>query len=150
MKKLILTLLLSSSIALGQANPINYYPANVQLVASGTVLGQSATLAAFTIYTPPSTGIYEVCSGWVVTSASSTGGTLVSALTWNNGGAVHTANFTAAGAATAVGADSSTGSNAQCINVYQSAGHAIQVAYTIGGSPTTPPTYTYWYTVIRK
>lgn len=146
-----LTSLLLFLLGMGQAHPIAQYPQNSQVVAGKVVTGQAAALAGTTVYTVPTPGVYEFCSGFVVTTAGSAGATMTASFLFTAAG--HLANpgiGSGAVAATTVGVTNAGSNVSACQTIYPDAGSAIQVAYTIGGSPATNPTYTYWYTVILK
>lgn len=122
----------------------------VAVIAQNIVTGATASVASFTAYTPASQGIYEVCGGFTVTVAGATGATLGAAGAFTTAGVSHGIQFgNATPAATTVGATNS-GSLSVCQTILPDANSNIQFSYTIGGSPATNPTYTYWYTVIKK
>lgn len=149
MKKTLILLLLLSSYCGAQEGG---YPGGTysQIVASGIVTGANASVAAFTIYTPSVTGLYEVCAGEFVTTAGSTGATLEAIAVWSNpGGSVNT-GLGATVTATTAGADSSGQRSSPSCQTLVSTASAIQAEYVVGGSPATNPTYTYWYTVTQK
>jgi hypothetical protein len=129
-------------------NQIAFYPAvnsnSPSIVASAVVPGQTASIAFFTIYTPATTGVYQLCGGAVVTVAGSTGATIAAQSAWNTHGPALGSTV----AATAVGADTASATN-PCTTFLANAGSPIEISFTIGGSPTTNPTYTYWYVLTQ-
>lgn len=110
------------------------------IVASNIVSGRNTSLSFFTLYTPSAAGVYMLCGGAQVTVAGATGATLTVQSAWNSHGPVL---GTSATAATTIGADTGSATN-PCTTFLWSNG-AIQLEVTIGGSPATPPTFTYWY-----
>lgn len=132
-------------------------PTLPRVVASGRVPLAQASLALTTVYTTPAVtgGIYEVCAGAVVTTGGSTGATIQSFFEYfNENGTVKQPGIGASSAlaATTAGVDttSSGPANSSCQTVNTGPSSAIKVQFTIGGSPTTIPIYTYWWVVTRK
>lgn len=148
MKKLLLVLLSFSTAAIGQ---IAVYPHYSQIVVGNMVAGATASVALTTVYTVPATGIYELCGGWLATSAGSAGATLQVVSLYTSGTVAQGPGLSSAFAATTIGNNSSqAGANTGCLTILAAVGTPIKVGYTIGGSPATNPTYTYWYQVTRR
>ena len=119
-------------------------------VAANIVTGQNVTFPPTSIYVPSTTGIYEVCAGFVVTTAGSTGATLQAGIHFTSSGAAAGPGIGSVAAATTVGATNAAGGVSTCQTVLPDAGSNLQVTYIVGGTPATNPTYTYWYTVEHK
>lgn len=121
---------------------IPIYPKAIlpRVIASKSVAGNIASTGFISIYTPTSPGVYRLSGGAQVTSAGSTGATLTTQSAWNSHGPTL---GTSAMAATSIGAD--TGSVTNPCTTFLWSANAIEIEYTIGGTPTTPPTFTYWY-----
>lgn len=150
-RPLLFVVLALASVLCAQAQtPVIGLPTSGTTVASTLVSNQSANFANSAILTPSTVGIYQLCAGFVVTTAGSTGATLTTTMSFTTSGRANAPGVGAITVAAAtVGVNNNTNASPTCQTFLPDVGTPIGITFTIGGAPTTNPTYTYWYVLTR-
>lgn len=118
-----------------------------QIVAAGQTAGANASVSLFTAYTPAAAGVFRLCAAFVTTTAGASGATLQPIANFVAAGVAHGPGISGAVGATAIGQSPAANGQYSCITSLMDASQPIKVGFTVGGSPATNPTYTYWWTV---